>query len=208
MIVVKELFRILSRCVPAILMCLVSALLIYADVVVFDRDCPEVGVVELTQSVLILGIVVALSVIVSRRPDLRACGGLAVGFFLDIFIREQDAFLDHVCHGFWACPALGVASVCILLTIRCRATLASSFAHIRNSRHFNLLALGLSVLLVFSRIFGNKIIWHAVVGYDDFRVAKHVAEEGTELLAYAILCLWAISYCRECIREVSGGDAR
>lgn len=204
MIFVKELFRILSRCGSAVVTCLVPALLVYADVVVMNGICAEVGIVELTQSVLVLVIAFALAIVIRRRPDLRGGTWLVFGFFLAIFIREQDAYLDHVFRGFWVCPAMIVTLVCLFLAFRSRETLAVSLAHVRNSRHFDLLTLGLSALLVFSRIFGNKIVWKSVVGRDDFRVAKHVAEEGVELLAYAILCWWAISYCRTCLLERKG----
>lgn len=199
MIIIRELFRALLGCIPAVVTCLMPALLIYFDVAILDRDCPEVGVVEFTQSALVLGIIIILAIILRRRPDLRGGTWLAFGFFLDILIREQDAFLDHVFHGFWVCPALIVAVVSICLALRFRKTIVSSFVHIRTSRHFDLLALGLSLLLVFSRIFGNKIIWKAVIAQDDFRIVKHVAEEGMELLSYVVLMLWAISYCRECL---------
>lgn len=205
-IIVKELFRILIGGVPAVAACLVSALLIYADVVILDRDCPEVGIVEMSQSVLVLVIVVLMAIVVRRRPDLRGGTWLVVGFFLDIFIREQDAFLDHIFHGFWVYPALMVAGIFIFLSLRSRETLVTSLSHIRESRHFGWLSLGLSLLLVFSRIFGNKAIWLAVVKQDDFRIAKHVAEEGMELLAYMILFLWAVSYCRACLSERKGNE--
>lgn len=201
MIVVKKLLRILVGCVPAVVVCLVSALLVCLDVVVGNGTCSEDEVVEIAQSAVVLAIAFVLAIVIRRRPDLRGGAWLMFGFFLDILIREQDAHLDHIYHGFWACPALVVALACIYMAFRSRETLAASFAHVRVSRHFDILALGLSMLLVFSRIFGNKIIWKTVVGHDDFRVAKHVAEEGTELLAYMVLCLWAISYCRECLQD-------
>lgn len=200
MVVVKGLFKILLGCLPAAVACLVSALLVCLDVVVLDCNCSEGGVVEIVQSAVVLGIVFALAIVICRRPDLRGGVWLMFGFFLDILIREQDALLDHVYHGFWVCPALVVALVCICLAFRSHETLAASFAHVRANRHFDLLALGLSMLLVFSRIFGNKIIWKAVVGHDDFRVAKHVAEEGVELLGYMVLFLWVIMYGRDCLR--------
>ena len=200
MVVVKGLFKILLGCLPAAVACLVSALLVCLDVVVWEGNCSEGGIVEIAQSVATLVIVFVLAIIIRRRPDLRGGVWLMFGFFLDIFIREQDALLDHVYHGFWVCPALVVALVCICLAFRSRETLAASFVHVRANRHFDLLALGLSMLLVFSRIFGNKIIWKAVVGHDDFRVAKHVAEEGVELLGYMVLFLWVIMYGRDCLR--------
>lgn len=197
--VTRELVKIFTRCLPAVMVCLASALLIYLDVVIFGRDCSEGGVVEMAQALFALVLIVTMTVIVRHRPDLRGGTWLALGFFLDVFIREQDAFLDDICHGFWIWPAIIVVVFAICMAFRHRETLVAFFAQIRTSRHFNLLALGMSVLLIFSRIFGNKVIWRAVVGNDDYRVAKHVAEEGVELIGYAILVLWAIGFCRECI---------
>lgn len=200
---VAELAGIFARCLPMAAACLLPALLIYLDVVIFDHDCSEGSVVEMAQSLSVLVVVVVMAAIVRRRPDLRGGAWLALGFFIDVFIREQDAFLDEFHHGFWIWPTLAVAVIAACMAFRCRATLAAFFVKIRTSRHFNLLALGLSVLLIFSRIFGNKVIWRAVVGNDNYRVAKHVAEEGTELVGYALLVLWAIGFCRECLSGCS-----
>jgi hypothetical protein len=40
----------------------------------------------------------------------------------------------------------------------------------------------------------------------NFRAAKHVAEEGIELLAYAILLYWAISYFIDLTKSLHDED--
>lgn len=193
--------RMLSGFVPAAIICTVPAMLIWCDTAILGLDCQETGVVEISQSICLLTIIVLISILAIRCCDMRGGLILATGFFATMLIREQDGILDHIVHGSWLYPALIVTAIAVLLAWRNHTSILPAFLHMRNNHHFPALSLGLFLLLGFSRVFGNKSIWKTVCDLENFRAAKHVAEEGTELMAYAILLYWAITYFTDLIKS-------
>ena len=188
------------KVLPALLVGLVPAVLVYLDVAVFKMNCNEAGIVEFTQSASLLAIATLLAVAAFRNPGLRGGLVLATGFFLTMFVRENDQWLDVIRHGCWIYPAIAVVLVSCALALRSWRTVLPALIHIMSNPHAALLSVGFSTTVLFSRVVGMKAIWRTAVGNDDYRVAKHVAEEGCELLGYAILLLWAISFFRELAR--------
>ncbi|MBR6021011.1 MAG: hypothetical protein IK066_01175 [Kiritimatiellae bacterium] len=154
------------------------------------RASSESSLVEIAQAVLLAGIAVVLFVAAARRPPLRAGLLLAAGFFLCLFIRENDGWLDRIHHGFWFPVALAAAAVVLLLAWRSRASLLPGFRALCESRTMPLLVGGLAMLLVFSRLFGAKALWTEAGLHQIAPVIKTVAEESLELLADAFLALW------------------
>lgn len=204
----REIVReVASAVVPAVLVCLTPALLIYLDVAVFRMICREDGIVELTQAGVLLSVSALLFFASRRRADLRGGLVLAVGFFMTMFVRENDKWLDFVFHGFWLCPALVVVVLSLWRAYVNRTTVLPAFLRICHDRFFLVLAIGLSLTVVFSRIFGMRPIWMAVVEADDYRLAKHVAEEGCELLGYFIVLFWAIALLRGLFSECRVRDS-
>lgn len=193
----KFLLHCLSGAVGPLLTCSVPALLVYLDVAVFGLNCDELGIVEIAQCICLLTIVILISTAAVRRPDVRGGLILLIGFFLDMLIRENDGFLDDIRHGCWIYPAILTAILAIWSAWRRRGTVLPGLMLIRDGRAFPILALGFFTLVVYSRIFGMKAIWRIVVGMDDYRLAKHVAEEGVELFAYFLLLYWAVCFFRE-----------
>ena len=197
----RLLSSFLSGAVGPSCACLLPALLIWIDIAVLNLGCDEVGVVELTQSVCLLTIVVLLAIATFRRGDLRGGLVLVTALFLDMLIRENDGFLDELSHGCWVYPVTAVTVVAVGCAWRWRQTFFAGLMRLRTARSFPVLAIGFFTLTVYSRIFGMKAIWRTVVGCDDYRPAKHVAEEGVELLAYFLLLYWVIGFFREVMCE-------
>lgn len=196
----KDILRLLNGFVPAAMICTIPAFLIWLDTAVFGLDCDETGIVESVQTLVLLSIVVLTSILIKPAKSYRGGIILVTGFFTTLLIREQDAFLDNVYHGFWVVPALLATAVALLFAWRYRWTIRDGLMDIRNNHHFPALTLGLFLLLGFSRVFGNKAIWKTICTNEYFP-AKHAAEEGTELMAYAILLYWAICYFMDVIKE-------
>lgn len=155
-------------------------------------DGSETSVTEFAQSVITAAIAAAFFAAAAKRPDLRGGLVLGAGFFLCLAIRENDAWLDHVRHGFWFPVALCAAAVCLAVAWRNRATLRAGLDALCDPRTAALLAVGLALLLVFSRYFGNKGLWKAAGIYQTSRAIKTVAEESLELLADSFLLLWSL----------------
>ncbi len=125
----------------------------------------------------------------------------AAGFFLVLCIRENDKWLDLVWHGFWLYPALLVTALACALAARSPKTILPGIWRIIQDDLSSILATGFFITVGFSRMFGMKPIWREAVGMDEYRVAKHVAEEGTELLGYALMLAWAILFVCNLVRE-------
>ena len=191
----------LSGIVGPLLACLVPALLVYLDMAVFGLNCDELGIVEIAQSACLLTIVILISTAAVRRPDVRGGLILLIGLFLDMLIRENDGFLDDIRHGCWIYPVVLTTILAVRCAWRQRKTVLPGLTLLRDGRTFPILALGFFALVGYSRIFGMKAIWQIVVGVDDYRPAKHVAEEGVELFAYFLLLYWAVCFFRELTDE-------
>lgn len=189
----RDILRLLNGLVPAAAICTIPAILIWLDTAVFGMDCSETGIVETAQSLVLLTTVTLLSILVKIAKPLRGGLILATGFFSTLLIREQDAFLDVVYHGFWVVPALAVTVIALIYAWKYRLSIRDGLMDIRNNHHFAALTLGLFLLLGYSRVFGNKAIWKTICT-NEFFAAKHAAEEGTELVAYAVIMYWAICY--------------
>lgn len=155
-----------------------------------DIDALKVGSSENTLVEYVAQALLALSIlcyahVAKHTPQFRRFGALVMGFLLCLLIRELDMFFDQlVFHGFWAYPAYLVAAIAIIYSLTDRAETAKEFAAFVSGRPFTLLCFGLAMLLVFSRLFGMGSFWEAILDDGYVRVAKNVAEEGTELLAY------------------------
>ena len=50
------------------------------------------------------------------------------------------------------------------------------------------------MVLAFSRLFGRGSFWEAVMGDSYMRLVKNIAEEGTELMGYALLVIAAVEF--------------
>lgn len=190
-----------GRFVPLAVACAVPALLVLLDVAVFKFCCNEAGIVEPVQAVCLLLIAVLLSFAAVRFPGCRGGFLLAAGFFLTLCVRENDKWFDLVRHGCWIYPAALVTVVFCALAARSRQTIWPGLLRIARGELSPILAIGFFITVGFSRMFGMKPIWREAVGLDDYRVAKHVAEEGCELLGYAIMLTWAILFVRELVRD-------
>lgn len=154
----------------------------------------ESSLIELSQLAL-LGITVgAFHFIAQTNAKLRSAAKLISAFFLCLMIRELDAMFDLIAHGFWKYPALTVAGIAIYQALKDRKEAYQSLLAVVNARNFNPLILGMALLLVFSRLYGMGDLWESAMGVHFVRDVKDLAEEGTELLAYSVICLSSIGY--------------
>ena len=83
---------------------------IFFDVIVLRQRCSESCLVEWCQFAAILssGLILLAAAVRDRENDAGLM--LAAILFLDMAIREQDATLDCIFHGFWTIP-VGILTV-------------------------------------------------------------------------------------------------
>jgi hypothetical protein len=66
----------------------------------------------------------------------------------------------------------------------------------------------LALLLVYSRLFGMGVLWEQAMGANYVRDVKSIAEESTELMAYAMIWLAALGYWFEARRAQTIGETQ
>ena len=164
---------------------LAAALCVAVDVLVFGHGLSEFSLSETAQHSLLLACVALFVADAVRRPGSRAFSILAAGFFACLLVRELDVFLDWIRHGFWIWPAglLAAASV-LAAALSPPDSLWKPMADFLESRAGILLASGLVVLIVFSRLFGSGALWQPLVSPDHCVAVKSTVQEGVELLGY------------------------
>lgn len=158
------------------------------DIILLGNDVGEASLVEYTQEFLLLVTVFLYYQLAWRHKVMRNAHILVGGFILCMFIREFDSVFDEIVHGFWFYPAITVALVSLALTfgLKPKVTL-HQLAEFTRPRQYAYLIIGLVTVLVFSRLFGMKIIWETLLKDGYARVVKNAAEESLELFGY-VLC--------------------
>lgn len=171
-----------------IFLALLPVISIYTDVVVLKNNVGEISVTEITQETLLLASALFFGYAAIKKPNMRGFLVLVAGFFGALFIREMDAFLDNIWHGFWFWPALLVALVSIFYArFLAKSTTLKPLTDFINTKPYIFILIGLIILLVFSRTFGSgSLLWHAVLAENSSRV-KTVVQEGLEVLGYAFI---------------------
>ncbi|MCQ2444235.1 MAG: hypothetical protein MJ061_01905 [Mailhella sp.] len=167
----------------------------------------EYAPTEICQTLLLAACTAILFLEARRRPGMRRALVLAAGLTGCMLIREQDFFLDFIAHGCWKWPALALAGGC--LTYACtdvRNTLRGMAELVRH-REFPCLAVGLMVVLVYSRLFGMGMLWNGLLGsvagispesaHEAVRLAKTAMEESGELLGYMLISWFVWKFRRQ-----------
>lgn len=152
----------------------------------------EAGPLEFTQSFLLAASASLYFFEAYRRPDLRPALVLVAGFFTCMLIREQDYFLDFIQHGCWVYPALATAGLCLLYAgLNLRRTLAGLERFVR-WKYFPYLLIGVVIVLAYSRLFGMRMVWEALLSDKFTYNAKTAMEESSELLGYLLILTSAV----------------
>ncbi|MGD9265112.1 MAG: hypothetical protein PVJ71_04965 [Lysobacterales bacterium] len=167
-------------------------LVVALDVMAFKHGVQEISATEFAQEGLLLLSAVLLALTARARPDARGFLVLVAGFFSVMLIREADMFFDFISQGFWVYPALAVSVGVIAYASRQRGTVIPPIPGLVASKWFAYLAIGLLLVLVFSRAFGTGQLWSEVMGEDYRRIYKSVIQEGIELLGYVLVFFGAL----------------
>lgn len=107
-------------------------------------------------------------------------------------IREADFLLDRVFDGAWQMLVLGVLIAITIYLWRETQSIRASVMAFAALPSAGIFLSGFLVLLVFSRLFGREVFWQSVMGEGYMRVVKNIAEEGTEIMGYALIAISAV----------------
>ncbi|MBM4164053.1 MAG: hypothetical protein FJ222_06400 [Lentisphaerae bacterium] len=139
----------------------------------------------------------------TRERRIPAC--LLMGLAALAFVRELDWVLDKVWHGFWVVPATLVMIAVVCGVWPRRKTFFDAFAREVTQPYWGILCSGFGMVFVFSRIFGMRRNWMALLGsqlaFTSVRSVRRLAEEGTELAGYALIFVASIVFLISCYQE-------
>ena len=188
------LLALLAICAPAA---------VYLDIGVFKQPVNEWSVTELIQHIFVLATAILFAVKAIRMPRLRSFAILAAGLFGCMFLRELDAFMDAIQHGFWVYPTSVLAVVAIGLGFsKGPGAVASGMAQFTRDRSYYPILLGLITLLIFSRTFGSgRALWDFLLDGETVELFKPVLQEGLELFGYGFLLYGACLFGRTQTKE-------
>lgn len=147
---------------------------------------------------------IAMMLAVRKAPS-KAGGIWLIAFFLlCLFIRELDAYFDIIRHGCWKYAAAAAVAVSLLLAFRSGVrTVLPGLADFIRSRAFILMAAGMAMLLVYSRLYGWKGLWlHFESGCGTWSDIKSFSEEAAEMVSYLLIFFSSVIYAIELPREV------
>jgi len=110
------------------------------------------------------------------------------------FIREMDAFFDATLfHGAWVYFAGAALIGYAILIYKKLKHVNTEINLIKDHISLGMVVTGLLIIHVFSRLYGRKKMWKALMGEDKFlRIVKDASEEGIELLGYTIIFIGII----------------
>ncbi len=152
-----------------------------------DDPITEKSPVEYIGQLLLSLNIVFFLIIAASQPSHRRFALLTAGFFSCLLIRELDAFFDEIVHGFWKYPAILLAAITVFYASRSPTETIRGLAFFVQTPYFGIVATGMALLMVFSRLFGMGIFWEMVMDDNYQRIVKNLVEEGTELMAYTII---------------------
>lgn len=151
---------------------------------------------------ILLALLAGVCFLLVARLDvvLRPAAAMLAALCLMMCIREADFLLDtHVFDGAWQVLVTVVLVTISIWLWRQPRPVAESIRVFAQRHAAGLLLGGFLVLFVFSRLFGREEFWLAVMGEGYMRVVKNIAEEGTELVGYALIAIAAIEFLLVCV---------
>lgn len=153
---------------------------------------------ELCFILLALCVVMRVGALVRTRKPLAM---VLSGMLLIAMVREADMFLDmFVFDGAWQVLVAVIGAVTIWLVWYRRSALGSAVQEFISQPAFGMMLSGFLVVFVFSRLFGRNAFWMALMGEECLRSVKNVAEEGTELMGYALILMSTMEWWSTCER--------
>lgn len=153
----------------------------------------ESSYTEYLQSLLLLTSSVLLFVIYRKSPSYQYVALLLFGLTAASFIREQDIYFEILIgQTSWQYPVFIVLGFSLYGVIKNWPTFINQLTHYRRSFSCGIFTFGFITTYVFSRLFGRKVFWYAVMENHFVRGVKNAAEECLELYGYFVILISVI----------------
>lgn len=173
-----------------VLMTLLSLSIVYS---VTYYDISRTGVISdsflteaLQESLLFISICIYAYIV--KRYHARGVI-LVAGFLTCMLIREWDVVFDDLLfHGAWKYLAVPAAVLSCYLALRSgKDKVIADLACFMQKKAYNVLLLGMTVVLVISRILGMRVLLKLFSSISFNQGLKNFIEEGSELFGYLII---------------------
>ncbi|MGN0908771.1 MAG: hypothetical protein ACI4NA_04050 [Succinivibrio sp.] len=152
-------------------------------------DCTE-SLVEWVQLPALAG--TAATFFWMARTRQAEKGGLVLmgSLFVAMFTRENDHLLNVDGFPGWECALSAYLAWLFFWERRHRSGIVPGLCAFARSSACPVMAVGLALLLVYSRLFGSHLIWQYLVWDDDTHFAvRRMVEESIELVAYLVMLI-------------------
>ena len=186
----KDFISVILRLFLYALVFLADYFIIYADIL--KRSVKEDSAIEIAQESYLFIIVVILIVQSFKIPKYKNLSYILALFFAMHLVREFDLFLDMVFDGLWQIIAFSMLGLAVLLFVKNKQIIIQQIGALKNDISTGLFLIGLTLLHVFSRLWGKSDNWKTLLEDNYRRVFKDLAEEGIELVSYSILLIATI----------------
>ena len=186
----KDFISVILRLFLYALVFLADYFIIYADIL--ERSVKEDSVIEIAQESYLFIIVVILIIQSFKVPKFKNLSYILALFFAMHLVREFDLFLDMVFDGLWQIIAFSMLGLAVLLFVKNKQIIIQQIGALKNDISTGLFLIGLTLLHVFSRLWGKSDNWKTLLEDNYRRVFKDLAEEGIELVSYSILLIATI----------------
>ncbi len=144
----------------------------------------------------------------SRDESLKTMAILLCGLFGCLLIREMDYFLDYqLFDGAWQTLVSIILIAMVSYAVIKRSVFGDGFSRFVHSNSAGLIAIGMLILVIFSRLFGKGDFWEALMGDHFFRPVKDVAEEGVELLGMVVIFIGSVEFLVTTLAQPFGEEA-
>ena len=168
------------------------------------------SVIEWAQSIVLGASLACFYIVAAKCPRERAGLLLIAGFLTALFIREQDGYLDVFSRHAWQYVLVAfLVPLFWYIARRGWSEALEGLAGFIRSRFFVSMAVGMALLLIFSRLHGSEqFVWSLFIkNWQDCYTAKRLSEETMELLAYLLVAHSSFGFLLERLscRESRGG---
>ncbi|GAA4807376.1 hypothetical protein GCM10023231_40720 [Olivibacter ginsenosidimutans] len=155
----------------------------------------ESSYTEYLQSLFLFTSSILLFITYRKSPTKNYVALLLFGLTVASFIREQDIYFEtYIGKTTWFYPVLVVLAFSLYGVIKNGATFLRQLNQYRQSFSAGLFTFGFITTYIFSRLFGRKVFWYAVMEDHYVRGVKNAAEECLELYGYLIILIAVIEF--------------
>ncbi len=186
----KDFTSVILRLFLYALVLLTDYFIIYADII--KRSVKEDSAIEIAQESYLFIIVVILIIQSFKIPTYKNLCYILALFFAMHLVREFDFFLDMIFDGLWQIIAFSMLGLAVFLFVKNKHSIIQQIGALKNDISTGLFLIGLTLLHVFSRLWGKSDNWKTLLEDNYKRVFKDLAEEGIELVSYSILLIATI----------------